>query len=756
MKNNKKTKAGKMFLYTFITLAVIFIMGSSIFAIWVFSDSDFSFIDNVKDISLKLNSTIYCLDKKTGKYVEYEHIQSEENRIWIDIDSIPPDMQNAIVAIEDERFYYHKGVDIKRTMGAVIKDLTGGSDYGGSTLTQQLIKNLTGDKEHSRARKVREILRAVALEKRLDKSEILELYLNTIFLGQNCYGIETAANTYFGKTASELTLAESACLAGITQYPTKYDPLLNPENNEEKRKLVLKKMLELEYISQDEYEEALNTKLVFKGKDNSENSSGATSYFTDFIIEQAIADIMEKNGCSKEIASNILNNGGLKIYATIDTDIQEAMDEIYENEDGFVKNSQGVSAQSAMVVSDPYTGEIKGIVGGIGVKKGKLVLNRATQSVRQPGSSIKPLSIYGPAIDTGTYTAASVINDKPIKIGKWQPKNDSGKFTGSMSLRRAIMKSQNIPAINIGMKLTPDVSYEYLTEKMHFSSLEEADKNLSAMSLGGMTHGVSVLEMTAAYCSFVNGGEYIKPVAYTKIVDSKDNVIVDNTNLKSNRVFSADTAFIMCDLMKGVVTSGTGIGAKIDKMDTAGKTGTTDKDTDRWFAGFTPYYCGVTWYGYDSPQHIYGVSGNPALKIWKKVMDKAHEGLDAREFEKPSTVSKVNICSNSGKLATSRCNGVSEYVTKETKPSSYCTGHTYEKLDYELPYTSYETNGKVDNEKNDDNNEGEEQENNNPPSHNPPSSGEAAPVTPSNPAVTPPSGSEGTNNKPIIDLSGNN
>ncbi len=748
-------KAARFFLCTFITLIVMFVMGVSVFAIWIFSDSDFSFIDEIKDNGLKLNSTIYSLDKKSGKYVEYAHIQSEENRIWINIDSMPPDMQNAIVAIEDERFYHHKGVDIKRTAGAVIKELTGGSTYGGSTLTQQLIKNLTGDKEHSKARKIREMVRAVALEKRLDKTEILELYLNTVYFGQNCYGVETAANRYFGIHASDLSLAQSASLAGITQYPAEFDPITNPEKNEKKRKLVLDKMLELEYISQDEYDEAINTKLEFTEKDTMGKHEDANSYFTDYIIEKAISDIMKTNGCTKEAAAKTLNNGGLKIYATIDTDIQSAMDEEYKNDNAFIKNSKGERVQSAMVISDPYTGQIKGMIGGIGKKTGKLVLNRAWQSVRQPGSSIKPLSIYGPALDTGIYNASSTINDKPLKIGKWEPKNDSRTFTGSMSMRRAIMKSQNIPAINIGLKLTPEVSYEYLTEKMHFSSLTDDDKNLASMALGGMTHGVSVLEMTAAYSSIVNGGQYHEPIAYTKITDSAGNTIIDNTKTKSNKVFSEDAAFILCDIMKGVVTSGTGYGAKINNMDTAGKTGTTDNDTNRWFAGFTPYYCGVTWYGYDTPQRIYGISGNPSLKIWKRVMDKIHKDLKAKEFEKPDTVKKVTICPISGKLATSRCNGVSEYVTRASKPSSYCTSHNVTKSPYELSYTPSSSSSEKDNKKNNknktDENGSSENENN---TQNPSGPGGATtpPSTPSQPSS--PSTPSGTGDKPIIDLTG--
>ncbi len=698
MAKNKKNKsefaqkATKLCVSALITVMTIALMLASIFTIWVFSGADYEFLNNAQELmSLKLNSTIYCEDKETGKYVVYDHIVGDENRVWVDIEKIPPAMQNAIVAIEDERFYSHSGVDIKRTLGAVINELSGGSTYGGSTLTQQLVKNLTGDKERSRARKIREILRAISLETRLSKSEILELYLNTIYLGQNCYGVETASYRYFGKPASELTLAEASCIAGITQYPSQYDPIVNPKRNEEKRQLVLGKMLEHDYITKEQYKEAKETVLEFN-TDASKANDGKTTYFTDYIIEQIIEDLMEKNNCSRDVATIMLGSGGYKIYATIDTDVQAAMDKVYtdaSNRKYFV-SANGVSVQSAMVICDPYTGHVKGLVGGVGKKQSQRELNRATQTKRQPGSSIKPLSVYAPAIDTGMYTPASVINDNPIRIDKWEPKNDNQKFNGSTTLRNAIMWSRNIPAINIVNTLTPSLSYSYLTDKFHFSSVNErVDKNLSAMALGGMSEGVSVLEMTAAYNTFVNDGNYFKPIGYTKIENAKGEVVIDNTKNKPTRAIGKDTAFVMRDLMKGVVSSGTGGGAKINGMATAGKTGTTDKSHNRWFAGFTPYYCGVTWYGFDNPRPISyynGANSNPALIIWKDIMAQIHKDLDNKEFDTPKDVEKRSVCPYSGKLATSSCPSAYEYITKNANSSTYCTlkSHRLKRLDYEI------------------------------------------------------------------------
>ncbi len=677
--NIKNKKTLRVILLTMLTL---FIMGVCIFAIWITTGIDFGFVDAVKDIALKLNTTVYYTDKD-GNDLVFEQIVASENRVWVEIDNIPQEMQNAIVAIEDERFYKHNGVDIKRTLGAVWGEITGGSSYGGSTLTQQLVKNITGDREHSRARKVREIFRAIEVEKKLTKSEILELYLNTIYLGQGCYGVETASNKYFGKNVEDLSLAESAAIVGITQYPSLYDPLVNPDKNEEKRKTILDKMLELGYINETEHKKAYDEKLDFVDNDI-ESTHTQNSYFVEKLINDVVTDLVEKQGYNESIAKQMVYNGGLKIYSTVDKKVQDSIDDVFENEENFPKTSGTEKAQAAIVIIDPKTGEVKGLYGGRGKKVESLVLNRATDTYRQPGSSVKPLAVYGPAIDRGVVTQHTVIEDEPININGWQPKNYDGTFTGSMTVKTAITKSQNIPAINILKKVGLDKSFEYMTEKMHFSSLSEDDRNYSALALGGMSKGVSVYEMCAAYSVFANNGVYNRPKTYTKVTDSNGKVILEATSA-SNVVFSENAAFTMRTLLKNVVEYGTGGGAKISGMDTGGKTGTTDSDNDRWFAGFTPYYCGVVWFGYDIPKPILGVWGNPALRMWKMVMDKAHVGLAAKEFDRPSGASATALCTQSGKLATSNCQAYYEYFTKGTAPKVYCDPETDHHIEEENP-----------------------------------------------------------------------
>lgn len=669
---NKNGNVGKTLKITLITLATIAVMALCIFVIWLTTGVDFGMVDTVKNITLKINTTVYSTDKDGNDEV-YEQIIASENRVWVGIENIPQEMQNAIVAIEDERFYKHKGVDVKRTLGAVWGEFTGGSGYGGSTLTQQLVKNITGDSERTKARKVREIFRALELEKTLDKSEILELYLNTVYFGQGCYGVETASNKYFGKSVKDLDLAECASIAGITQYPTLYEPINNPEENEKKRRIVLDKMEELGFITDVEHDEAYSKELTFT-ENNVDNTNTQNSYFVEKVINDVITDLTEKAGYNKSIATQMVYGGGLKIYSTVDKKVQDAMEEVFENEDNFPKTKGDVKPESAMVIIDPYTGNVKGIVGGRGKKSGNLVLNRATQSPRQPGSSIKPLSVYGPAIDTGKVTQYTVIKDEPININGWTPKNYDGTFEGSMTVMRALQKSQNIPAINILQKVGVDKSYEYLTQKMHFTTLDENDRNLSALALGGMSRGVTVYEMAAAYSSFPNKGVYNKPKTYTKVTDASGKVILEATN-SSNVVFSENAAYTMRNLLKNAVENGTGGGSKISGMDTAGKTGTTDNDYDRWFAAFTPYYCGVVWFGYDVPQKIF-VSGNPALKMWKAVMDKVHKGLDPKTFDKPSKSSATALCTQSRKLATGQCKVYYEYFSKGSAPTVYCNPST--------------------------------------------------------------------------------
>ena len=682
-KPKKRSRVKLFFKVFFLTCFAACI----VMAVWIVRGIDFSFGDSISSLNLNLSSVVYYTDAETGEVKEFEQLHSSENRIWADIDTIPENMQNAFIAIEDQRFKSHHGVDIKRTFGAVINEIFHRtSTYGGSTITQQLVKNLTGDDEVSYVRKAREIIRALILETKLSKEQILELYLNSIYLGQGCNGVESAANMYFDKSVADLSLAECASIAGITQYPSLYDPFVNPDKNIEKQHVVLGEMLEQGYISQAEYEEAMAEELEFKSGQQKERTS-SQSYFTDHLIEEIADDLAAEQGISRSIAVQMVYNSGYQIYATVDPAVQQAMSDVYENEKNFPTVRGEVQPESAMIVSDPHTGEIKGIVGGRGEKEGNRVLNRATQSLRQPGSDIKPLAVYAPAFDLGLITPATILVDEPLTIGDWSPKNYYSGFRGPMTVRRAIELSANIPAIKALQKLTVDDSFDYMKNKMHFDTLVEndtrdgkvySDKTLASLALGGLTDGVTLMEMNAGYATLANGGIYIEPHAYIKVEDSRGQTILKKEPEK-NVVFKEDTAYLITLMLESVVNRGTAAGSKIKGMDTAGKTGTTDDDVDRWFIGYTPYYVGTVWFGFDTPKGLPAFSSNPALSVWKKVMDTIHEPLPNRTFDRPSGIVTANICTSSGKLAAEACSGaglsMTEYFRRGTAPASYCSGN---------------------------------------------------------------------------------
>lgn len=686
MKDRQKTKKRSRLKLFFKVFFLTCLLALVVLAIWILTGIDYSFGDSLESLNLNLSSVVYYTDAETGEAKVFEQIQSNENRIWVDIDEIPKDLQNAFIAIEDQRFVTHHGVDFKRTMGAVINEIFRRRDtYGGSTITQQLVKNLTGDDEVSYVRKAREIIRAFILESKLSKEQILELYLNSIYLGQGCNGVESAANLYFNKSAEDMTVAECASIAGITQYPSLYDPFVNPDKNIEKQRIVLSEMLKQGYLSQEEYDEAIAEKLEFKGGEKKERVS-SQSYFTDQLIEDIADALAAEQGISRAIAIQMVYNNGYQIYATVDPAVQAAMETVYSNDKNFPTVRGEVQPESAMIVSDPHTGEIKGIVGGRGKKEASRVLNRATQSMRQPGSSIKPLAVYAPAFDLGVITPATILDDKKITIGNWSPKNYYSGFRGPMTVRRAVELSANIPAIEALQKLTVDESFDYMTKELHFDTLVEGDtrngkyftdKTLGALALGGLTDGVTLMEMNAGYATLANGGVYIQPHTFLKVEDSRGKTILKNNPAK-NVVFKETTAYLTTQMLKSVVDRGTGVGAKVKGMDTAGKTGTTDDDIDRWFIGYTPYYVATVWFGFDQPKGLPNFSTNPALSAWSRVMNAIHEPLPNQTFERPSGIVSATVCSSSGQLASEACSGaelaVTEYFQRGTAPSSYCGG----------------------------------------------------------------------------------
>ena len=645
---------------------------------------------NVDNMRLNLTSFVYVQDSQTGEMIEYEQLYDTENRVWVSGSKIPEHLKNAFVAIEDERFYSHSGIDYKRFIGAAVQYITkdGNSSYGGSTITQQLIKNITRDDDYSIKRKIQEAYRAYNLEKELSKDEILEYYLNTIYLSQKCNGVASAAMTYFGKDVSKLSLAECASIAGITQFPTKYDPLVNPENNKQRQSVILKKMRELGFITQKEYEQAKNEELKFVKK-NAGQSKRYQSYFVDAAIDQVIEDLMKEYGYTKDYASKILYNGGLKIYLSMDLKIQEAMDKVYNDPSSFQKASGNLQPQSSMVIMDPYSGQVKALTGGRGAKDGNRTLNRATHTLRQPGSTIKPLSVYAPAIEYGLVTPTSIVNDAPVSFGDWSPRNDDRNFAGRITVAAALRGSRNVPAAKICNYTTAQAAFNFVKNNFHIDSVVEnrkskgktfSDIGLAPIALGGLTDGVTVLDMCAAYSAFPNGGKYIAPTTYTKVLDSEGNVLLEHKAMEYTAM-SETTAQQMISMMQGVVTGGTGTSARIPNVRAAGKTGTTSSNNDRWFVGFTPYYTGAVWFGYDQPAPLRGFSPNPAAVAWRKVMTEVHKGLSDKPFLEDEVQGKYNIliCKDSGMRATPSCENLGGKLYDKSKiPAKRCTEHPYE------------------------------------------------------------------------------
>ena len=605
---------------------------------------------DLNNLSLAYTSTIYYTDNETGEAVVEEKLYLNENCIWVDLENIPDNLINAFIAIEDQRFWEHGGVDWKRTFGAILNTFTGtDSRYGGSTIDQQLIKNLTGDNEVSIKRKIMEIVRATHLEKKYSKETILEVYLNRINLGSTYTGVQVAANSYFDKDVSELTLAECASIAGITRAPTKYNPQLNIQNNRDRAVVVLDQMLQQGYITAQQHAEAKAelAELEVLPRKNIDQPEFIQSYFTDQVIEEVTKDLMEQYGYEKSHAQNIVYTGGLSIYCTMDKDIQDIMEQKYaETEFNNATNKYGENIESAMVVMD-YTGAVRGIIGGR-EKTGNRVLNRATQSLRPPGSSIKPLSVYGPAFEYSKDIVWNLeIEDSPVD-GKW-PKNQSGTPSGEMiTVQRGLALSLNTIAVRVMQDyVTTSVSYEFLKTKLHISSIIDSQKRdgktlsdiaLAPLALGQLTNGISVLELCAGYTIFGSGGMHADPYFYEKVVDSSGNVILEKRP-NITQALSEDTAFIMNKLLQTVVSSGTGTPAKFKGFEIGGKTGTSNDDCDRWFVGYTPYYVAAAWTGFDSPTTVKGFKTNPSVTIWKKVMEAIHEGLPAKSFPKaPSGV----------------------------------------------------------------------------------------------------------------------
>ncbi len=653
-----------------------------------------------------LTSFVYYADGSPVTYVaedgteEVIKLKGSENvnRVLVDIEDVPEHLPNAFIAIEDERFYTHSGVDFKRSLGAVISYIVPGMrDFGGSTITQQLVKNASGDDASSIPRKVREAWRAYLLEQEYDKDEILEYYMNIIYMGRDIHGVQAAANAFFNKDVKDLSIAECAFIAGITNNPAKFGPWTTKgrSNAYQRQITILDQMLKLEMITKEEYMEAIQTELVFNEDYVANSSSAIYSYF----VETAIKDVREafiELGYTETEANRLIYGGGISIMTTQDKQMQAIVDKEYNDINNFPHN-QGLDSpsdmvQASIVIIDQYTGQVKAMYGGYGEKTTRFGYNYATDAKRQPGSAIKPILVYGPQVDQHIITAATTIEDKKVFFDPQNPEDpwptNSYKFyKGTLTLRETIAISCNVGAVTL-YKDHVDLGLAYMKK----SGIDRTSEKHLSMALGGFTTGVSAMEMAAAYVPFANGnGVYYEPITFTKVLDKDGKVLIDN-KAKSNVVYEdSQTASVMSSLLSSVTDwnyGGTAVGAnftnnKGEKMPVAGKTGTTSSYYDFWFCGYTGYYTAAVWYGH--PKQTAMQSTGSAVVLWKKVMQQIHADLPARSLTEGAVENTVEckICIDSGKLATETCitdnmkgdRSRVEIFIEGTQPKDYCTDH---------------------------------------------------------------------------------
>ena len=710
--NQKGTGIGHLLSRILITLVLIGVLCGCFcgiaFAMYVHiyinPSAQETAVEISKGLGLNLNSFIYAKESDSDEYTLYETIKGKENREWVDSDKIPDTLKNAVVAIEDERFYKHHGVDWVRTIGAVKGWLLGGTQYGGSTITQQLIKNITADNDYSVKRKVNEIFRAFALEKEIDdKDRILVMYLNTIYLGYNSYGVQTAAMQYFDKDVSQLDLAESAVLAGLTNNPSIYDVYNHPEKVKERQETILAQMLDQKMISQEEYEAAVAEELNYRPYEEYQQEIKSTySYFTDEVIKDVINDLMTEKGYSRLVAENMVYSGGLNIYATIDTKVQNALDEVWANADNFPNTEKyGEIPQSAMVITDKQ-GNIVGIAGGRGEKTSSRGFSYASDARRQPGSSIKPLATYGPAMDAGIATPDTTVYDRALiqdAEGNPWPMNDGKYPTGrAMTVKEGMTRSLNTISAQLLKQLTPQKSYEFMTQQLGFKLVDsrtnedgtvQSDIDLAPLALGALTDGVTVREMAGGFSTFINDGVYGGTRTYTKVTDSEGNTIMENTPNTDKGFTNVRTDYYMLDCLQNVAAHGTAYGIQLDGVETGGKTGTTTSNTDIWFCGITPKYSGAVWVGYEHNYRLDGLYGRNAAEIWLAVMQKVHAGDSGLVFDShPQDFEEVTYCMDTGLLASGACRAAGRAATgrfwKDKVPTETCSHQNIEnKYDFE-------------------------------------------------------------------------
>ena len=732
-------KAGRIIGTLLLVFVVTLTIFSGIFMAYINSTMRGKVEVYLDEFETKVSTELYSQDPDTGEWVMYQTLYlNSENRIWTDLEDIPKYLQEAAIAIEDKRFEKHHGVDWKGTTRAIVYTLFGKNVQGGSTITQQLVKNVTGDNEVTVKRKITEIYRALELEKRYEKDEILEAYLNEVFFGQSCYGVVTASRMYFNKDVSDLTLAECASLMGITNNPSMYDPTLSSwtrENNRERQLTILGAMLEQEKISQEEYDEAKAEDIVFSngftisGKyvgsdgtvtdlepeepstDDTESPAdeeeptikGRYSWFTEAMIGDVADALVEKYGITDKVRDNgttytayeqawdMVHGKGYKIYTTQNPKYQKIAEDVcydlsnipytssYTNSAGEQVEDQ---LQIALTIVDPTNGYVVAMIGGAGEKQADRVWNWAVNA-RQCGSAIKPVSTYAPALDDGTINGASVIDDYPMLLnGDVWPRNANWRYQGLTALHTAIAQSLNTCAVRTNLAYGVDRSYEFLVNKLGFENLTYTDsQQVGNMALGGFEKGVTTEEMAAAYAAFVNEGVYTKPRTFVRVEDANGNVILEN-EAQSTVAMKNTTAAIINHLLQEAALNGTGYEAQFSGMHIAGKTGSTNSNKDRYFVGYTPYYSCAVWAGYEHNQRIVA-SGNPCSAIFRKVMSAIHEELPDKDFFSCAGLTSVAVCADSGMLASDNCaldvRGSRVYtalVAADNAPTSVCTMHT--------------------------------------------------------------------------------
>lgn len=732
-------KAGRIIGTLLLVFVVTLTIFSGIFMAYINSTMRGKVEVYLDEFETKVSTELYNQDPDTGEWVMYQTLYlNSENRIWTDLEDIPKYLQKAAIAIEDKRFEKHHGVDWKGTTRAIVYTLFGKNVQGGSTITQQLVKNVTGDNEVTVKRKITEIYRALELEKRYEKDEILEAYLNEVFFGQSCYGVVTASRMYFNKDVSDLTLAECASLMGITNNPSMYDPTLSSwtrENNRERQLTILGAMLEQGKISQEEYDEAKAEDIVFSngftisGKyvgsdgaatdpepdetttDDTESPAdeeeptikGRYSWFTEAMIGDVADALVEKYGITDKVRDNgttytayeqawdMVHGKGYKIYTTQNPKYQKIAEDVcydlsnipytssYTNSAGEQVEDQ---LQIALTIVDPTNGYVVAMIGGAGEKQADRVWNWAVNA-RQCGSAIKPLSTYAPALDDGTINGASVIDDYPMLLnGDVWPRNANWRYQGLTALHKALAQSLNTCAVRTNLAYGVDRSYEFLVNKLGFENLTYTDsQQVGNMALGGFEKGVTTEEMAAAYAAFVNEGVYTKPRTFVRVEDANGNVILEN-EAQSTVAMKNTTAAIINHLLQEAALNGTGYEAQFSGMHIAGKTGSTNSNKDRYFVGYTPYYSCAVWAGYEHNQRIVA-SGNPCSAIFRKVMSAIHEELPNKDFFSCAGLTSVAVCADSGMLASENCaldvRGSRVYtalVAADNAPTSVCTMHT--------------------------------------------------------------------------------